>query len=1096
MNIRKTIIKTIVALTLVAVIAPISTSALTVEELQAQINALMAQLSTLQGTTTTTTTGAGVPAVCAGITFSRNMTTGAVGSDVKCLQAILNMSPTTQVATTGAGSPGNETTYFGPRTLVAVRVFQAENGMTPAGQVGPMTRARLNQILAGGTVVTPGQPPVVTPTGTVSVALAYDNPAGSPLVVNQGLTTLAKFQLTGTGTVTAVTLKRIGVSADTTLSNVYLFDGAVRLTDSASVSGGSTITFSGLNLAVTGSKVLTVKSTIAGAAGESVGVQLTGVTLSSGTVSGTPVSGNLFSLSSATLATVAVGTALPSSATTTDPENDVRVWESTFSVGNRDVTFTRLALRQINSINSADIKNFRLFVDGTQVATAELDADKYVTFTLSKTLTTGSRNVKVLADVIGGSSYYVQMSLRTAADIEVTDSQYGVNVTATGVAATTETIQVNSGAMTVEKATDSPSGTVVNAASDVVLAKYTFKANGEPIKVETLLVDFTHVTSGDVAETSTLRNGRIMVNGSQVGSTTTLNPASTGTSFSTNFIVTPGSPAVVEVRADLFDNDGTNAVTDGDKITATLSTGSSNAERRVSYGRINVPSANVSGNQVTVGQGTISLAKQGNYANQSTVVPQTGYKLAAYNLVGNSSEDVNIHTISVDFTAVSGSTFSYVDLSNVYVKYGTNTTTTKSTISSATSNSWSVNNFTLAKNATVPVEIYATIGSTIDSNNSIKATTTITGLTALSAQSAATSATDGQTISYYAGTFTGTKDTASTAVAQLVADTPQGSGTPNTVAAAAFKFTAINDAYSIAKLTFTLAGSTTVNNVVLKDGTTTIASASGASTVVFNLPTSGTGSVKVMPGTSSAKVLTVNLEMGSIGTGAGTTGENITVTLGADSEAIASSTGVQADMTIGTGAGNALYAYAAVPTITPVALPSGLLQVGSANTIAKFTVSSNGTGTIAWKKIILAGTKTANPTIAANAIKLYDADTNLEIPCSTEAASGFTGGAGSGTFTFVTTSEQQISGAKTYLVKATIGGSATINTDYIVTNIASSGLGYVAPDDYTAVAGTGATFVWSDVSDNSHDASSTSVTDWNNDYLIKNIPTDSQRVAY
>ena len=49
MNIRKSIITATVALTMVAMIAPMSASAVTIAELQAQINALMAQLNILQG---------------------------------------------------------------------------------------------------------------------------------------------------------------------------------------------------------------------------------------------------------------------------------------------------------------------------------------------------------------------------------------------------------------------------------------------------------------------------------------------------------------------------------------------------------------------------------------------------------------------------------------------------------------------------------------------------------------------------------------------------------------------------------------------------------------------------------------------------------------------------------------------------------------------------------------------------------------------------------------------------------------------------------------------------------------------------------------
>src|SRR3990167_3630566 len=75
MNIKQTIIKATVVLTAVAMIAPVSVGAVTIEELQAQINALLAQLSALQ-TSSTTTTGS-TPAACVGVSFTRNLTVGS-----------------------------------------------------------------------------------------------------------------------------------------------------------------------------------------------------------------------------------------------------------------------------------------------------------------------------------------------------------------------------------------------------------------------------------------------------------------------------------------------------------------------------------------------------------------------------------------------------------------------------------------------------------------------------------------------------------------------------------------------------------------------------------------------------------------------------------------------------------------------------------------------------------------------------------------------------------------------------------------------------------------------------------------------------------
>lgn len=75
--------------------------------------------------------------------FSRDLTLGATGEDVRNLQVWLNAHGFV-VATTGAGSAGNETTLFGRLTQKALAKWQAAHGITPAvGYFGPKTRAAL-----------------------------------------------------------------------------------------------------------------------------------------------------------------------------------------------------------------------------------------------------------------------------------------------------------------------------------------------------------------------------------------------------------------------------------------------------------------------------------------------------------------------------------------------------------------------------------------------------------------------------------------------------------------------------------------------------------------------------------------------------------------------------------------------------------------------------------------------------------------------------------------------------------------------------------------------------------------------------------------
>ena len=76
-------------------------------------------------------------------TLTRELYMGISGEDVRTLQKLLNANGYI-VASTGLGSAGNETAYFGLATKLAVIKFQIAHGISPAeGNVGPLTRAAL-----------------------------------------------------------------------------------------------------------------------------------------------------------------------------------------------------------------------------------------------------------------------------------------------------------------------------------------------------------------------------------------------------------------------------------------------------------------------------------------------------------------------------------------------------------------------------------------------------------------------------------------------------------------------------------------------------------------------------------------------------------------------------------------------------------------------------------------------------------------------------------------------------------------------------------------------------------------------------------------
>ncbi|MBX4204971.1 MAG: hypothetical protein KW788_02140 [Candidatus Doudnabacteria bacterium] len=916
------------------------------------------------------------------------------------------------------------------------------------------------------------------PSGGMSVTTS--GPVGSTLIETSVANNLADFTFNGNGTITSLVLERTGVSTSSTLSNVYLFDGSTRLTDAYTFGSDNKLTMSSSSLfSVSGSKTVSVRADVAAStAGQSVGVKL-----NSYNGNAVSVMGNSFSIAanpgSGGLSTATFGSVTPSGSV--DPGNDLTLWQSTLTVASHDVWFTRLSLRKIGSINNSDVNNFKLYINGVQQAASfSLNADGYVTLTPASPvkLTTTAHVIRVAGDIIGGSTRTLRLSLRNKADIGLVDASFNAGVgigTAVPLDAGTD-LTVSGGTFTVVKAGNSPSGNVVKDATDVVVGKWTVTALGEPLKIETLNFGIdTSLTDANV----TFRSVRVLVNGSQVGATTSVaaedfgTVVETGTQFTTNFTVQPGVPATVELRADMFDNEGGNDIVNAATLVASMIAGDWNngtfqnslTVTDVANGTVGTAN-NTPANSLTIVTGTMALAKQSNYTNQTTNVPLTNYALGKLNLTGNASEDVNVTSISVDLTSVTNATFSSADITNMYIKYGNQTSTVKSSVS-ATGNAYSVS-FVLAKNSVVPIEIYGNVGSTITAADSIKTTTTITGTTVGSATAVTTGAVDGQTIIYGAGTVA-TAVSGSTPIAAILYSN-------QTADVAQLDVITTNDSFTITELKVKFAAlPTSLTQVHLKDGGSVLQSQPAAASVTF------TG-LSIPVGANVTKTLTAAVTVGNVGTGAGATGESVLATF--DDVKTLNSQGTEAtDAT--DRAGTAQYAYKTTPQIDAVAL--GTTALSNSNVVLnKFQVQGNG-GTIGWKKLVFTVTKTSAPVVTNATLWDMTAGGTQVAGAATLTTVGSTNLSGS--IAFVATTEQQISSAHVYELRADVASS--VAGDSISSKI-NNGTAYAASAAYATVAGTAANVAWTDRSLNGH---SESTLDWTNENSIKNLPTTLQTLS-
>ncbi|MDD3054183.1 MAG: peptidoglycan-binding domain-containing protein, partial [Endomicrobiaceae bacterium] len=741
--------------------------------------ALIAQMlaGQTQPTTPTTPTTPAITGVPAGFQFNTNLKLGSTGDDVKYLQILLNTSADHAIG--NAGKETTYFGSMTQAAVVKFQDKYASEVLTPfglskgTGFFGTSSRAKANALLSSAT--TPTTPTVTLPAGCTSttgfstttglrcdsgvsvvlptgctstagfspvtgercdsgavapgtpttgagmtVSVASGSPTGTTLVERQAIAPLAKYTLVNSDSVeakiTKVELQRTGVSGDTTLKNVYLYDGATRLTDAATISQGK-VTFNNLNGVIVipagTSKVITVVSDIdAATSGQTVGVSLIGLTTNVDLKSTMPVAGGTQTIATATLATAVVGGITPANSTINAGTANYTVFSAPLTIGQRAVSLKGLTLKMIGSIPTDALENIQLYVNGVAAGNATvIDSNNMVRFDLSTpvAIQSGSSTLDVRANVVKGSSRNFSFSLENAADLIVVDSVYNVNVLATGIPASTGTISIAAGSVSVTTDAAFNATTVTGGVSNATLAKYNFKAFGEDVKISYL----------KVKSSKALDNMTVYVNGAPV--TSSQNVATDGASVNFNLgssLIVPANTTVsVEIKGDTKAN-GVN-ITAG-TIAITLEPyASNNAQGVTSSALSKVPSSDVTAQSLTIGTGAVVLDTASAFAS-GIVAPNTAnQKIGSYVIQASDAETIRISNVKVLLSATNIN-----NLSNLYIKYGS---TQSTPVAPQTTNNFPVN-IEVAANQSLTVDVYADTGSLTATGSTVgMSSTNLTG---------------------------------------------------------------------------------------------------------------------------------------------------------------------------------------------------------------------------------------------------------------------------------------------------------------------------------------------------------------------------------
>ncbi|MEK7535671.1 MAG: peptidoglycan-binding domain-containing protein [Patescibacteria group bacterium] len=1003
-------------------LAPVSAGAATIEELTAQINSLLStiaglqsQLSTLSGTTGGTS-----------YTFTTNLTLGSTGADVMNLQKVLNSSSDTQVAATGVGSKGNESSTFGPLTKAAVIKFQTKNAISPAvGYVGPITRAKLNTM--GGVVVVPP-----TPTGSATVSTTVQ-PSASLAVSGASRVPFTKFVVTAGAsdvTINSVVVERAGLAQDAVLSGVILLDDqGIQLGIAKSLNSNHQATIGEAVVVKAGtSKTFTVAgnttdiTSMASYAGEVIGLKVVAVN-SSSTISGSlPITG-AYHVTNATIsigtATFAVSSFDPNSALSKPVGTvDYKFAGVRVTAGSAEkIRLWSVRWNQAGSIAATDLANVKVYIDGVAYTPAVSADGKYFTVTVPSGLVIDkgfSKDIYIQGDIVGtnAATRTIQFDIEKDTDVYVSGETYGYGIKGTNPNSTTNTaastasefvgpaatpgtpffsgstVTVTAGsATTIAKSNTVPSQNIAVNVPNQILGGYETNFTGEGITVAS--TRFAFATSSGVSAGGAMTDVTLVdENGAVVAGPVNATLATTygGSQYVTftDSITYPLGKHIFTLKGKLpttYANNGT--------ITASTTPAAWTTVKGVTTGStVTLTGVAFSMNAMTVKTASLAVSVGSTPSAQNIPAGIQGFTFANYQFDASASgEDVRFSSIPLlmDVTTMTTGEVNACQLFDGATALNNGSNVLNAPTDAANTTLTFDQQYTVPKGTVKTLALKCNISTSVSALDTITwgitagASMTVTGVTSGADVSETVSGSTGQLMTVATGTFTVVLDTGSPGYTIVSA------GSIGTTLGV-LKLLATNEELTLKELTLQLtstASSTNAdfvgNTVTIWDGGTQVGSA-----VFQGSNTQATSTLSLILPKDTDKLLTIKADLSPVGVSQpGTVGALIKVDYDGGcvscTRVLSATTGFINSSSASDTAVNGVRVFKSYPTFAKLAVPSTSLVTGTTADLYRFSVKAASTGSIGIYQFTVNVATSATPASASTTV------TNLKINAYTDS---------------------------------------------------------------------------------------------------------------